>query len=155
MPLVRGTRRLPRILEPAQVEALMASLRTQRDRAMVQAMLLGALRRCEVLDLRLGDLQLGEWRVLVAKGKGGHQRIVPVSRTFFATVAAYMNYERPAEAATDRLFVVLKGPRRPGRSSRRRWSRGPTTARPGRRRPATGHPNRSTAGNYHCPQTWL
>ncbi len=112
VPLVRGTRRLPRILEPAQVEALMASLRTQRDRAMVQAMLLGALRRCEVLDLRLGDLHLGEWRVFVADGKGGHQRIVPVSRTFFATVAAYMNDERPAEATTDRLFVVLKGPRR-------------------------------------------
>jgi integrase/recombinase XerD len=112
VPLVRGTRRLPRILEPAQVEALMASLRTQRDRAMVQAMLLGALRRCEVLDLRLGDLHLGEWRVLVANGKGGHQRIVPVSRSFFATVAAYMNDERPAEATTDRLFVVLKGPRR-------------------------------------------
>lgn len=32
VPLVRGTRRLPRILEPTQVEALMASLRTQRDR---------------------------------------------------------------------------------------------------------------------------
>ena len=112
MPLVRGTRRLPRILEPGQVEALMASLRTQRDQAMVQAMLLGALRRCEVLDLRLGDLRLGEWRVLVANGKGGHQRLVPVSRTFFATVAAYMNDERPVEATTDRLFVVLKGPRR-------------------------------------------
>ena len=65
-----------------------------------------------MLDLRLADLHLGEWRVLVANGKGGHQRIVPVSRTFFATVAAYMNDERPAEATTDRLFVVLKGPRR-------------------------------------------
>ena len=112
VPLVRGTRRLPRILELAQVEALVGALRTERDRAMVQAMVLGGLRRCEVLGLRLGDLRLGEWRVFVVDGKGGHQRVVPMSRTFFATVAAYMNGERPAEAATDRLFVVLKGPRR-------------------------------------------
>ncbi|HSH58356.1 MAG TPA: tyrosine-type recombinase/integrase [Acidimicrobiales bacterium] len=95
VPLVRGARRLPRILDPTEVEALMAALRTRRDRAMVEAMLLAGLRRCEVLGLRLGDLRLGEWRVLVAEGKGGHQRLIPVSRTFFATVASYLNHERP------------------------------------------------------------
>lgn len=112
VPLVRGVRRLPRILEPAEVETLMAALRTERDRAMVQAMLLGGLRRCEVLGLRLEDLRLGEWRVFVADGKGGHQRLVPVSQTFFATVARYLNAERPADVSTDRVFVALKGPRR-------------------------------------------
>jgi integrase/recombinase XerD len=112
VPLVRGTRRLPRILDPAEVAVLMGALRTERDKAMVQAMLLGGLRRCEVLGLRLEDLRLGEWRVFVAEGKGGHQRLVPVSRTFFATVAAYLNQERPPDAATDRVFVVLKGQRR-------------------------------------------
>jgi integrase/recombinase XerD len=87
VPLVRGVRRLPRILEPGEVEALMAALRTERDWAMVQAMLLVGLRGCEVLGLRLEDLRLGEWRVFIAEGKGGHQRLVPVSQTFFATVA--------------------------------------------------------------------
>jgi integrase/recombinase XerD len=72
-------------------------------------MVLGNLRRCEVLGLRLEDLRLGEWRVFVADGKGGHQRLVPLSTSFFATVAAYMDVERPAGAATDRVFVVLKG----------------------------------------------
>ncbi len=52
-PLVRGVRRLPRILDLGEVEALMAALRTERDRAMAQAMLLGGLRRCEVLGLGL------------------------------------------------------------------------------------------------------
>jgi integrase/recombinase XerD len=112
LPLVRGVRRLPRILEPAEVAVLMAALRTQRDRAMVQAMLLGGLRRCEVLGLRLEDLRLGEWRVFIADGKGGHQRLVPLSPSFFATVAAYLNTERLPAAATDRVFVVLKGPNR-------------------------------------------
>ena len=55
-----------------------AALRTDRDRAMVWLMLLGGLRRCEVLGLRHGDVHPGERRVFVADGKGGHQRIVPV-----------------------------------------------------------------------------
>ena len=62
--------------------------------------------------MRLEDLRLGEWRVFIADGKGGHQRLVPISQTFFATVAGYLNEERPADAMTDRVFVVLKGPRR-------------------------------------------
>ena len=69
---MRGVRRLPRILEPAEVTALLGALRTERDRAMVQAMVLGGLRRCEVLGVRLEDLRLGEWRVFIADGKGGH-----------------------------------------------------------------------------------
>jgi site-specific recombinase XerD len=110
-PLIRGVRQLPRILDPDQVGALMAALRKERDKAMVQAMVLGGLRRCEVLGLCLGDLRLGEWRVFVAEGKGGHQRLVPMSPSFFATVGKYMENERPAGVDTDRLFVVLKGPR--------------------------------------------
>jgi site-specific recombinase XerD len=112
VPLVRTPRTLPRILQPDQVDALLAALRTCRDRAMVEAMVLGGLRRCEVLGLRLADLQVAARRVFIAEGKGGHQRLIPVSGRFFASVAAYLDVERPAEAATDRLFVVLKGPRR-------------------------------------------
>lgn len=111
-PLVRAVRRLPTILSPEELASLIAALRTERDKAMVQAMVLGGLRRQEVLGLRLEDLRLGEWRVFVADGKGGHQRLVPVSPTFFSTVADYMNTERPKDAPTDRVFVSLKGQRR-------------------------------------------
>jgi site-specific recombinase XerD len=103
---------LPRILTPGEVDALTTALRTHRDRAMVAAMVLGGLRRCEVLGLRLEDLRVAERRVFIADGKGGHQRLVPVSPRFFAAVAAYLDTERPAESTTDRVFVVLKGPTR-------------------------------------------
>lgn len=111
-PLVRSPRLLPRILEPAEVDALMAALRTKRDRAMVEAMVFGGLRRCEVLGLRLADLRSGERKVFIAEGKGGHQRMVPISSRFFASVAAYLDTERPADSASEFVFVVLKGPRR-------------------------------------------
>ena len=110
-PLVRRPRLLPRILEPPEVNALIAALRTARDRAIVEAMVLGGLRRCEVLALRLEDLRVGQRRVFIAEGKGGHQRLIPVSSRFFASVAAYLDDERPT-LDTDRVFVVLKGPNR-------------------------------------------
>lgn len=112
VPLVRTPRTLPRILEPAQVDVLLEALRTWRDRSMAEAMVLGGLRRCEALGLRLCDLQVGARRVFIAEGKGGHQRLIPISGRFFASVSSYLDTERPGEAYTDRLFVVLKGRRR-------------------------------------------
>ena len=112
VPLVRAPRTLPQILGPAEVDALTAALRTHRDRAMVAAMVPGGLRRCEVLGLRLADLRFGERRLFIAEGKGGHQRLIPVSARFFTEVSAYLDAERPADASTGRVFVVLQGPRR-------------------------------------------
>jgi integrase len=112
VPLIRTPRTLPRIVSPEDVDAFCASLRTLRDRAMVDAMLLGGLRRCEVLGLRFEDIRPGEKRVFIAEGKGGHQRIVPISTRFFSTLADYLELERPRTSTTDRIFVVLKGPRR-------------------------------------------
>ena len=100
VPLVRVPRTLPQILGPAEVDVLAdAALRTHRDRAMVAAMVLGGLRRCEVLGLRLGDLRFAERRVFIAEGKGGHQRLIPVSARFFTEVSAYLDAERPAVRA--------------------------------------------------------
>ena len=112
VPLVRGTRTLPRILAPSEVDALTSALRSHRDRAMVAAMVLGGLRRCEVIGLRLSDLRMAERRVFIAEGKGGHQRLVPISNRFLEHVTAYLETERPADAGTEQLFVVLKRPRR-------------------------------------------
>lgn len=109
-PLVRTPRTLPKILEPGEVDELIAACRRWRDRAMVEAMVLGGLRRVEVLGLRLEDLRFGERRVFIVEGKGGHQRIVPISARFFDSVANYLAAERPKDATTDRVFVVLKGP---------------------------------------------
>jgi site-specific recombinase XerD len=111
VPLVRAPRRLPKILEPDEVNKLFRALRHHRDRAMVEAMVLGGLRRCEVLGLRMDDLRPGERRVFIAQGKGGHQRFAAISARFFRSVGAYMSGERPAHARTERVFVVLKGPR--------------------------------------------
>ena len=112
VPLVRTPTTLPRIVDPDEVDALLAACRCLRDRAMFEAMVFGGLRRCEVLGLRLGDLDAARRLVFIVEGKGGHQRRIPISRRWFVTVGDYLRIERPVEATTDRVFVVLKGQRR-------------------------------------------
>ncbi len=112
VPLIRTPRTLPQVLEPTEVDALLKSLRRWRDRAMVAAMLLGGLRRCEVLGLRMEDLRLGEGRLFIHEGKGGHQRLIPVSSRFFRSLARYLELERPAVADPTAVFLALKGVRR-------------------------------------------
>lgn len=112
--LIRTPRTLPRVLNPHEVDAFVAALRTHRDRAMVFAMLFGGLRRCEVLGLRAADVNPGTRRVFVADGKGGAQRHVPVSGRFFIALGEYLAVERPEGCDSEFLFVALKGPRRGG-----------------------------------------
>jgi site-specific recombinase XerD len=112
VPLVRVPRTLPKILSAEEARALLGALRTHRDRALVLAMLLGGLRRCEALGLRLADVRVADRSLFIAEGKGGHQRIVPIGNPFFDALGDYLREERPAEAATDRVFLVLKAPRR-------------------------------------------
>lgn len=112
VPLVRTPRTLPRVVEPAEVDALLEACRRFRDRAMFEAMVFGGLRRCEVLGLRLEDLDGAHRQVFIAEGKGGHQRQIPISGRWFTTVSEYLRHERPHHSETDRLFVVLKGKRR-------------------------------------------
>jgi site-specific recombinase XerD len=79
---------------------------------MVLAMVLGGLRRCELLGLRLVDVRVADRSVFIVEGKGGHQRVIPISNPFFAALGDYLCNERPPTATTDRVFVTLKGPHR-------------------------------------------
>jgi integrase/recombinase XerD len=112
VPLVRVPRTLPRVLNPEEAGRLIGALRTRRDEAMVLAMLLGGLRRCEVLGLRMADVRVGDRQLFIAEGKGGHHRVIPVADRFLRALGDYLHDERPGTSVTDRLFVVLKGPRR-------------------------------------------
>jgi site-specific recombinase XerD len=107
--LVRQQRQLPESLEPTDVSAFLADLGSHRDQAIVLLMVFGGLRAAEVRSLRLADVDQGRRRVRVV-GKGGRERTVPVDRSFFAELAAYLRDERPPGLRTPECFVVLRGP---------------------------------------------
>lgn len=110
---VREPRRLPRALDRDEVQALLGSFRSDRDRAIAGLMLFSGLRSMEVLGLQVADVDIGRgWARVI--GKGDKERRVPVDPDVAGLVQAYLLAERP-ETGETALFVVGKGPHR-GRS---------------------------------------
>jgi len=74
---VREPRRLPRGLDQADIAALLASFRSERDRAIAGLMLFSGLRSQEVLSLAVRDVDIARgW--LQVRGKGDKERRVPL-----------------------------------------------------------------------------
>jgi integrase/recombinase XerD len=74
----RVLRTQPRCLKSGQVTATLASAADDRERLVVLLMAQEALRAGEVARLVLGDVDTLE-RTILVHGKGGHERIVPIS----------------------------------------------------------------------------
>lgn len=97
---------LPKVLDGADVEALMAvpdrsHPRGLRDVAMLELLYATGLRISELLRLRLGDIHL-DAGYLRCWGKGSKERVVPLGSQADAAVQRYLAAGRP---------VVLKGRR--------------------------------------------
>ena len=84
---VREPRRLPRGLDRAETAALLASFRTDRDRAIAGLMLFSGLRSAEVLALAVADVDIPRGWIKVI-GKGDKERRVPLDPDVAALVQA-------------------------------------------------------------------
>jgi len=107
---LREPRRLPVALSSSDAAQLVGSLRSWRDRAIAGLMLWCGLRSMEVLGLGVKDVDIGG-RWLMVMGKGSKQRRVPLDPDVASLIDVYLLAERP-ESASDRLFLVAKGPTR-------------------------------------------
>jgi integrase/recombinase XerD len=114
----RPGRRLPSLLSRDEVERLLArpdprTAAGRRDRAMLELLYATGLRVSELIGLELNDVNL-ETRVLVARGKGSKERLVPVGAPAAEAVRAYLSTAREALLRGRRskdLFVTPRGKR--------------------------------------------
>jgi len=112
----RRAKRLPHVLNYAEVQRLLAAPRgdeptTLRDRALLEVMYACGLRASETIGLELGDLDLHEG-FLRARGKGSKERLVPLGRKAIAAIGAYLRGGRPkliGERHEAKLFVNFRG----------------------------------------------
>jgi site-specific recombinase XerD len=115
----RRAGRLPDTPKPAEVEALLAAALTGpgplplRNRALLELVYSAGLRSSEAVGLDLGDVDFEQERVLVRRGKGAKDRVVPLGEEAAHWVARYLREARPALArgAADALFLSSRGRR--------------------------------------------
>jgi len=120
-------RPLPKaVLTAHEVERVLAvpDVRTPlgvRDRAILELLYATGLRRQELIDLALDSVDLDRRLLVVRRGKGGKDRVVPMTRRAASCLATYLQRVRPhlvRGADCSAVFVTThRGPFSPERMS--------------------------------------
>ncbi len=118
-PIKKSTKRALRVkepkllikgLEPWEVAQFFEKVTKYRDLAMVLSMLMCGLRRMEISNLKLKDVDLDARKMRVT-GKGNRERVLPLPNCIITTMIKYLKLERP-ETKDPHFFVVLQGRRK-------------------------------------------
>ena len=111
-------KRLPRnVLNAQEVERILNLPDTThplgvRDRAMLETFYSTGLRRMEVANLCLFDVDMEQGLVMVREGKGKKDRVVPIGERALAWVEKYIREVRPSfalESSEKHLFLARLG----------------------------------------------
>jgi len=114
----RMPQRIPRaVLSRADAERVLAAADTRtkiglRDRAIMELLYSSGIRRMELIQLDLGDLDLTRGVVLVREGKGRKDRLVPVGERAVEWIRSYLRGVRPSftrRRDCGALFVTTRG----------------------------------------------
>ncbi len=133
MPAPKRTSRLPRVLRPEEVSALLDAIPTStpldlRDRALFELAYACGLRAEELVRLDVGSVDYEDEQVRV-EGKGCKTRIVPAGEPALRAIARYVERGRPAldEGHDESALFLSKSGRRLSTSDVRRrlrvWTR--------------------------------
>jgi integrase/recombinase XerC/integrase/recombinase XerD len=133
LPAPKRPLRLPRVLRPREVGALLDGIPAStplelRDRALLELSYASGLRAEELVNLDSSSIDFDAEEIRV-EGKGGKTRIVPVGETALAALARYLERGRTALTGADNdpaLFLSKSGRRLSTSDVRRRlriWAR--------------------------------
>lgn len=98
--LPRKTRTLPHVLSESQVADLIETADTNsvlglRDRALMEVLYATGIRLAEAHKLDLYDVDTASGLLIVRQGKGGRDRVVPLTETACAWLSRYVTGARP------------------------------------------------------------
>jgi integrase/recombinase XerD len=109
---------LPRnVLTPQEARKILETIDPSmplgnRDRAILEVFCATGIRREELRNLNLADLNLGEGLLRITLGKGARDRVVPLGTAAVKALESYLRDARPrllGAGHTDRMFLSYRG----------------------------------------------
>jgi site-specific recombinase XerD len=95
LPYPKRRDRLPVVLSPEEVQRLIAGAKNLYHRTLLLTLYGTGLRRAELCDLRVRNIDSQRMMLRVERGKGGRDREIPLSPTLLAALRDYYRWMRP------------------------------------------------------------
>jgi site-specific recombinase XerD len=95
IPFPKRPRSLPTVLSPEEVERLLASAKNLMHRAMLMTLYATGLRRSELCQLKVTDIDSQRMVIRVRQGKGARDRDVLLSPKLLETLRKYWQWMKP------------------------------------------------------------
>jgi integrase/recombinase XerD len=95
LPYPKRRARLPVVLSPDEVQRLSAGAKNLYHRTLLLTLYGAGLRRAELCDLKVRDIDSQRMMLRVERGKGGRDREIPLSATLLAALREYYRWMRP------------------------------------------------------------
>jgi integrase/recombinase XerD len=114
----RQPKSLPRnVLTPQEAKQILDTVDTtsplgKRDRAILEVFYATGIRKTELRNLTVADVELVSGLLRVTLGKGARDRVVPLGHMAVSVLQSYLNHARPELLGfghTDRLFLSYRG----------------------------------------------
>lgn len=108
---------LPRFLTANQVEMILTdiefypwrfSLEKHRNKAIIYTLLYTGIRLNELIHLELSDIDMMEREIIVRKGKGRKERMIPIHPKLFPILQNYLRYRAEQGKPTLSFFYSLR-----------------------------------------------
>lgn len=97
VPYPKKERRLPRIISAAEVRKRLSSIDNLKHRTMMSLIYVGGLRRQEVIEMKVSDVDLERKTIFIQQSKGAKDRTVIISDDMVSLLVDYFAKYAPDE----------------------------------------------------------
>lgn len=105
---VKYNRETEKPFSGVEIDALRSACKNNRDRALIETLLASGIRREELCDLEVRDIDFTDRSLVVRKGKGGKRRVTYINDLAILYLKKYFT-ERGDLSPNDKVFATQRG----------------------------------------------